>query len=91
LACCNQQGAFGDGKGFSVLQGVSKMALGIGHINELFAPGHPVADLRKVAEQLRAQSATNEAAKALLEALEQDFPELKEEQTSPQPRERKVA
>lgn len=54
------------------------MALGIGHINKLFEPGYQAPDLHKVAEQLRAEAVTNSTA-ALLEALEQDFPELKEQ------------
>ena len=67
------------------------MALGIGHINELFEPGHPVPDLNKVAEQLRADALTNETSAALLEALERDFPEVKENATTPKIPQRKAA
>ena len=67
------------------------MALGIGHINKLFEPGHPVPDLNEVAEQLRADALTNDTSAALLEALEQDFPEVKERNATPKIRQRKAA
>ncbi len=67
------------------------MALGIGHINELFEPGHPIPNLHEVAEQLRADALTNESAAKLLEALEQDFPEIKERIALPEVTRRKAA
>ena len=67
------------------------MALGMGHINKLFEPGHQAPDLHKVAAQLRADAVTNPAAAAFLEALEQDFPELKERDATPKIPQRKAA
>ena len=67
------------------------MALGIGHINELFEPGHSIPNLHEVAEQLRADAITNETSAAFLEALEQDFPEVKEPPVIPETLQRKAA
>jgi hypothetical protein len=57
------------------------MALGTGHIKKLFEEKQSAPDLtelQSIATRLRHEAPRNAAALALLEALEADFPELKE-------------